>query len=175
MPTYLHDRFGLSLGNAGFSSVFYNNLFAVIGVLLGGRLSDRISRKRVQFRMEIEYLSLLIGAPFFYWMGVSGSLPVMIVALSGLGLFRGIYDSNLFAALFDVIEPKYRSSATGFMLSIGFIISSLSPVFLGWIKERSDLSFGFSILGLAFILSAVVVFVNMKVFFKRDLIREESF
>lgn len=175
MPTYLHDRFGLSLGNAGFSSVFYNNLFAVIGVLLGGRLSDRISRKRVQFRMEIEYLSLLIGAPFFYWMGVSGSLPVMIVALSGLGLFRGIYDSNLFAALFDVIEPKYRSSATGFMLSIGFIISSLSPVLLGWIKERSGLSFGFSILGLAFILSAVVVFVNMKVFFKRDLIREESF
>lgn len=172
MPTFLHDKFELSLSNAGFSSVFYNHLFAVIGVLLGGRLSDRISSRRVQFRMEIEYASLLLGAPFFYWMGIAGSLPVVIIALSGFGLFRGIYDSNLFAALFDVIEPKYRSSATGFMLSIGFIISSLSPVLLGWIKERSGLSFGFSILGLAFILSALIIFINMRVSFRRDLIKE---
>ena len=105
---------------------------------------------------------------------MGGSLPVVIIALSGLGLFRGIYDSNLFAALFDVIEPRYRSSATGFMLSIGFIISSLSPVLLGFIKERSGLSFGFPVLGLAFVLSAAIVFVNMKVFFKKDLIREGS-
>lgn len=174
MPTFLHDKFNLSLSNAGFSSVFYHHALAFVGVLIGGKFSDRLSVRRKQIRFETEYLSLLLGAPFIYWIGAAGRLPIVFLALGGYGFFRGIYDSNLFAALFDVIEPKYRSSATGFMLSIAFIISSLSPVILGWIKEKSSLSFGFSILGFVYLLSAIIIFLALKFFFHRDFIEVKS-
>ena len=37
-PTFLKEKFGLSLPNAGFSSMFYHHLLAYVGVLFGGWL-----------------------------------------------------------------------------------------------------------------------------------------
>lgn len=174
MPTFLHEKFNLSLSNAGFSSVFYVNLFSVAGVLFGGTFSDRFSKKRKQIRMETEYVSLLLGAPFLFWIGNAESLVALYIAFCGLGFFRGIYDSNLFAALYDFIEPKYRSSSTGLMLSIAFIISSISPILLGWIKQKVSLSLSFSLLGFVFIISAIILFVAQKLFFSKDFINRKE-
>lgn len=170
MPTFLHEKFNLSLSNAGFSSVFYVNLFAVLGVLFGGAFSDHFSKKRKKIRMKTEYVSLLLGAPFLFWIGNAESLSTLYIAFCGLGFFRGIYDSNLFAALFDFIEPRYRSSSTGLMLSIAFIISSLSPILLGWIKQNVALSVSFSLLGFVFIFSAIILFLAEKLFFSKNFI-----
>ncbi|MBD3267068.1 MFS transporter, partial [bacterium] len=113
MPTYLHEDFSLSLTMAGFDSTFYHYLFAFFGVLLGGQLSDYLAQKRRTIRMETECLGLLLGAPFIYLMGATDNILLCYVAMAAFGLFRGIYDSNLFAALFDVIEPRVRASAVG--------------------------------------------------------------
>ncbi len=64
MPTFLHEKFDLSLTNAGFSSMFYHHLVAYLGVLAGGRISDLMAQKRKQVRMEVEIIGLLFGAPF---------------------------------------------------------------------------------------------------------------
>lgn len=42
MPTYLYENFGMDLAGAGFHSMFYTHLFAFVGVLLAGRLSDKL-------------------------------------------------------------------------------------------------------------------------------------
>lgn len=170
MPTFLHEKFNLSLSNAGFSSVFYHHVFAFLGVLAGGKLSDKISLKRKKFRMETEFLGLLLGAPFVYLLGAGGSLVIIYIALGIFGFFRGIYDSNIFAALFDFVDLKYRSSASGFMLSIAYFYSALSPVLLGWVKDTLSLDAGFTILSAVYLLSAIFVMLSIKLFFKRDYI-----
>lgn len=168
MPTFLKEQFGLSLSHAGFSSMFYHHLLAYVGVLFGGWLSDRMAARRRQVRMEIECLGLLLGAPFILLMGVSGSLILTYVALAGFGFFRGVYDSNLMAAPFDVIPSKYRASATGLMLGCAFLIGSAAPVALGWMKSRMGLGIGLSSLGFVYLLSAALVLVALKFFFHRD-------
>jgi fucose permease len=90
------------------------------------------------------------------------------LALAGFGFFRGIYDSNLMAAPYDVVPPKYRASATGLMLAFAFIIGSAAPVILGWMKSRMGLGVGLSSLGFVYLLSAAAVFVALKFFFHRD-------
>ena len=172
IPTFLHEKFDLSLTNSGFSSVFYHHLLAFAGVILGGRLSDKLSVKRKKIRMEIEFLGLLLGAPFIWWMGQTGSLTLAYVALAGFGFFRGMYDSNLFAAPFDVIEPEYRSSATGVMLSFAFVIGALAPVVLGWMKQGIGLSYGIASLSGVYVVSAILVFIATRFFFEKDFISE---
>ena len=172
IPTFLHEKYDLSLANSGFSSVFYHHLLAFVGVILGGRLSDRLSVKRKKIRMEIEFLGLLLGAPFIYWMAQTDSLMVAYIALAGFGFFRGIYDSNLFAAPFDVIEPQYRSSATGVMLSFAFIIGALAPVVLGWMKQGIGLSYGIASLSSVYVISAILVFIATRFFFEKDFVPE---
>ncbi len=170
MPTFLHEKFEISLTRAGFSSVFYHHLLAYGGVLLAGYLSDRLSQKFMSARMWVEFTGLLLGFPFIYWMGATDSLIMCYVALAGFGFFRGVYDSNLFAALFDVIDIRYRASATGLMLSFAFIIGSLSPVILGWVKENLTLSQGLSYLGFVYLGSALLILVAIKFTFKKDYV-----
>ncbi|MEI7732478.1 MAG: MFS transporter [Verrucomicrobiota bacterium] len=172
-PTFLHENFKLSLANAGFSSMFYHHLFAFFGVLIGGKIADRLAEKRPSIRMEANFLGLLCGAPFIYWLGQAPSVEISYIALAGFGLFRGIYDSNLFASLFDVVEPRLRASATGLMLSFAFVIGSLAPTVLGWMKMRVGLATGLSSLAWFYLFGALSILIAVKFFLKRDYVRKK--
>ncbi|MBI5393939.1 MAG: MFS transporter, partial [Verrucomicrobia bacterium] len=84
------------------------------------------------------------------------------------------YDSNLFAALFDVIPPRYRSSATGLMLCCAFTVGATSPVLLGYVKQHINLSIGLSSLAFVYLLGAALIFIATKVFFAKDYYREKD-
>lgn len=172
MPTYLHERFGLSVAAAGLHSTLYHFAFAFIGVIIGARFADRLTIRRPKVRMEVEIIGLLLGAPFIWWMGQADTKLWCYVAMGLFGLFRGIYDSNLFAALFDVVEPRYRASSIGIMLSIGFIIGALAPVLLGWAKTAFGLELGISLLACCYVVGALFIAVSLKLFFKKDYYNE---
>lgn len=112
MPTFLRERFNLSLAQAWFASMFYHHA-AALGVLLGGQLSDRWVRRRKEARSFLQGAGFLLGAPFIYLMGTSESLLLTYFALAGFGIGRGIYDANQSPGLYDVIAPRYRSCAAG--------------------------------------------------------------
>ena len=40
---------------------------------------------------------------------------MLIVALTCWGFFKGLYDANIFASVFDVVPPEARGTAAGFM------------------------------------------------------------
>lgn len=168
MPTYLHETFDMPLSSAGLHSTLYHFLFAFFGVMIGARISDKLAHKRKSIRMEIEIIGLLFGAPFIYWIGIASSQLWCYVAMGLYGFFRGMYDSNLFAALFDVIEPRYRASSMGIMLAFAFIIGALAPVILGQIKTVAGLDAGLSILGAAYLLGAILIFIGLKLFFNKN-------
>ncbi|WP_298647536.1 MFS transporter [uncultured Proteiniphilum sp.] len=174
MPTYLHEGFNMSLSAAGLHSTLYHFLFAFFGVMLGARISDRLALKRKQIRMEIEIIGLLLGAPFIYWIGLADSKLWCYVAMGLFGVFRGIYDSNLFAALFDVIEPRYRASSMGIMLAFAFIVGALAPVILGQIKTVANLETGIMLLAGFYLLGAILIFIGLKFFFNKNYYNENS-
>ncbi|AWI09850.1 MFS transporter [Ereboglobus luteus] len=173
IPTYLYEKFGLSLAQAGLHSTLYHFVFAFLGVMLGARISDRLSARRKTIRMEIEIAGLLLGAPFIYWIAVAGDKLWCYVAMGAFGIFRGMYDSNLFAALYDVIEPRYRASSMGVMLSFAFVIGAIAPVLLGYIKTAAGLDLGIMLLSVFYALGAALVLIGMKFFFPRDFYQEQ--
>lgn len=172
MPTFLYEKFHLSLKDAAFYSMLYHFIFAFIGVMVGGRVSDRLAARRPTIRMEMEYLGLLLGAPFIWLMGMSSNLTTVYVALAGFGFFRGIYDSNLFAALFDVIPPRYRSSATGLMLCCAFTVGATSPVLLGYVKQHIGLDIGLSSLAFVYLAGGALILIATKMCFTKDYVRD---
>ncbi|MFA6560999.1 MAG: MFS transporter [Verrucomicrobiia bacterium] len=168
MPSFLHEKFKLSLSNAGFSSMFYHHVAAMVGVLLGGKVSDMLATRRRAVRLEVEYVGLFLGAPFICLMGLTDNLLLCYVGLAGFGLFRGIYDSNLYAALFDVIEPRFRASAVGIMLAVVFFVSAFAPVALGWAKSTIGLTAGLASLSLAYFIAGLIILLALKTTFRRD-------
>jgi MFS family permease len=167
-PTFLIEKFGFSAEKAGFSAVFYHFVCAFIGVMLGGRLTDRLAARRKTIRFEANIFGLLLGAPFIFLMTRGASEWFCFAMLGLFGLFRGIYDSNLFASLFDVIKPQYRATATGLMLSFAFLVGSLSPTVLGFLKAHFGLPFGLASLSASYVLGGIVILAARGLFFKKD-------
>lgn len=171
MPTYLHEKFGFSLARSGFDATFYHYLAAFFGVLLGASIADRYCKKITGMRGLVQATGLLLGAPCIFLMGLGNTPFVIYLALALFGLFRGIYDSNIFAALYDVIEPKVRSTATGLMLMFAFVTGASAPYILGKIKPALGLAWGLSALSVVYIFSALCIFVAVRFFYKKDIIK----
>ena len=173
MPTYLHEDFGFSLARSGFDSTFYHYLAAFFGVLLGARVADRYSFKITGMRGIVQAFGLLLGAPFIFLMGITNTPVVIYLSLAFFGLFRGIYDSNIFAALYDVVEPRYRSTATGMMLMFAFVTGAVAPYLLGIIKPVLGLSWGLSALSVVYVLAAICIFIAVRFYYKNDLVQKK--
>ena len=173
MPTFLYEKFELSLPAASFWALSVHYAAAAFGVLVGGHLSDRLVIRRLTARMEFEWTGLLLSAPFVIWMAYAKTLVACLVASGLYGIFRGVYDSNLFAAPFDVTAPRYRSSMVGFVLSFGFIVGAAAPYLLGALKEPWGLDAGIALLGVAYVFGGIAALVALYAFFHRDHEPEE--
>ena len=173
MSTFYHEEFHLSLSTAGFTSMFFHFAAALLGVLIGGRLSDKYALTRKTVRMETEFIGLLVGAPFIFLMGYTTNLYVSYAMLALFGFFRGIYDSNLYAALFDVIEPDLRASSVGIMTAFAFLVGALAPLVLGFLKADYGLAFGISFLSVFYLFGALAIFVAIKFFFLKEFYEEK--
>lgn len=157
MPNYLSETFGVSKASAGLNAVLWHYLGAALGILVGSRLGDRLVKRIPIVRFWIIGGGLLLGAPFIYLMSRAATYPTCCVAMFAFGVFRGAYDSNNFAAFFDVIEPRYHASAAGFNLMIAFLFGCVSPTVLGWTKSVATMSTGLATLSLAYLAGSVLL------------------
>jgi MFS family permease len=128
MPSFLHDKFGMSLSMAGLNSTMWSQIASMLGVVVGGILADRWARDWRGGRMMAQSIGLFAGVPFIFLTGWTISVPVLIFAMIGFGFFKGIYDANIWASLYDVVETKHRATALGLMNSIGWLGAGVAPV-----------------------------------------------
>lgn len=168
MPLYLVEKYHMSVTYAGFSSLVYHCAGALIGVMFGGRLADRMAKKDRKKRLAIQSAALLGGAPFIFIMGFTDNQIIMYAALAIFGFMRGVYDSNIFASLFEVVKPSIRSSTTGFMLMFAFMMGAFAPLIIGILKPTLGLAASFSSLSVLYLLGAGFIFLGAKFFFKKD-------
>jgi sugar phosphate permease len=152
LPLFVFGKFKMNLANASITASTSMQLGSVVGVLLGGWLADRAAR-RAGGRMRIQALGLIFAAPFLYVLGTTESVVILIVTLGAIGLGKGIYDSNIFAAMYDVVPVEVRGTAAGLMNTVGWTFGSLAPVVIGRV---ADSRYGLSI---ALAATAAVYFV----------------
>jgi MFS family permease len=157
MPSFLFDRFGMTLAMAGFSATAYLQIASVLGVLSGGILADRLVRRYRGGRMITQALGLFLGVPFIFLSGWTLSVPVLILALVGFGYFKGMYDANIWASLYDVVRPRHRASALGFMNSIGWLGGGLAPVAIGAMSERYGMGGSISATSMIYLIVALLM------------------
>jgi predicted MFS family arabinose efflux permease len=168
MPTLVYREYGYSLAAAGFHATFYHQLGAFLGVLAGGRLADRWAERIRTSRPLVQAAGLLGAAPFIYWLGRPSSAGAVFAALGVFGVFRGLYDSNLFASLYEVISPGSRATATGLTLSAGFLIGGSSPVWVGKLSQSMGLGPALGATSVCYLVAGILMALNAWLWFDTD-------
>jgi MFS family permease len=128
MPTFLHQKFHMSLSMAGLNATAYLQVASVLGVISGGLLADSLVKKIYGGRLFTQSLGLLCGVPFLFLTGWTTSVPTLILAMIGFGYFKGLYDANIFASLYDVVPIARRGAAAGTLNSLGWLGGGVAPI-----------------------------------------------
>jgi len=174
MPAHLELGFAMSKETAAFNATFYTHIAAFVGVILAGRMSDILARKKPEYRILMQSVGMLAAAPFIVMMGSCSAETLVIVGLAGFGFLRAFFDANTYPVLYDVIPEKYRASASGIMLMLGFGFGSLAAVALGILKPVIGLSAGISLLAAVWIPCSLLLFVAYKFTYRRDFERRAA-
>jgi MFS family permease len=174
MPTYLYDRFDLDLAMAGLTATAFPQIASLIGAIVGGWLADWGRRLTPGGRIYVQLLGVLGGAPFMYLCGNTVEFMAVAAALTAWGLFKGLYDANIFAAVFDVVRPEYRGSVAGWMNMVGWLFGgALAPVVVGYLAERHGLGIAISLAAVVYLLAGVLLIIAGTLYVRRDLMKME--
>jgi hypothetical protein len=92
-------------------------------------------------------VGLLCCGPTLAFASHGSTLFAVYVGCALFGMARGLYDASLFAAVFDDVADRLRSSVIGLLLAAGFLIGAASPIILGFFKATYGLGNGLTIAG----------------------------
>jgi MFS family permease len=159
MPTFLYEKFNLSLAASGLTATIFVQLASMAGSPLGGWLADSLRRKMPGGRMLVQAIALICGAPFVVLCGWTRSVILLVVALTAWGLFKGMYDANIFASIFDVIRPDARGKAAGLMNMVGWLGGGAAPLVVGYVATRTSLGTAIVLAASVYVLGSVLLVV----------------
>ncbi len=168
MPSFLYRKFHMSLSMAGLSGTAFIQIAAVLGVLSGGVLADALSRRRRGGRMLTQAMGLIGGIPFLFLTGWTRSLPLLMVAMTAFGYFKGLYDANIFASLYDVVQARRRSAAAGILNSIGWLGGGLAPIAIAKASESIGMSASISATCAVYFGIACLLLWGVRIFMKPE-------
>jgi len=161
LPSYLNRRFDMSLTLSGLNATLWLQAASVVGVLIGGWLADRWAGQQRGGRMLVQAIGLFAGAPLIFLTGWTLSVPVLVAALAGFGLFKGLYDANIWAALYDFVPPTRRATAMGYMNAIGWLGGGTAPVLIALAANRFGMSVALSATSLIYVLFGALLLIGL--------------
>ncbi|HLJ93042.1 MAG TPA: MFS transporter [Gemmataceae bacterium] len=159
ITNFVATDFGFSLALAGLTATVFPQVASMVGAPVGGWLADLLRKRTRAGRMLVQALGVLGAAPAVVLCGQTNRVPLLIVALLAWGFFKGLYDANIFASVFDVIRPEARGTAAGFMNMVGWLGGgATAPVVIGYLAEHYG--FGLAISSAALVYVAAAVFLG---------------
>jgi MFS transporter, Spinster family, sphingosine-1-phosphate transporter len=171
LPSFLYEKFSLSLTDAAFTATAYLQSATLVGLLCGGILADRFFLITKAARLWLMTASLLLCAPCLHWIGHSDTLTATCVSAAAFGLFSGFFMGNIFPAAFEVVPPNTRASAVGLLNFCGALISGFAPLFGGMWKKTIGIERLLTYTSVVYIIAAIVLIVGIRTLFRQDYSR----
>ncbi|MGH7611355.1 MAG: MFS transporter [Candidatus Dormibacteria bacterium] len=152
VPLFLRDQVHLSLIAVG-GVVNLLLLGAVLGPLLGGRVSDRVGR------LPVLFTAYLVAAPVLAVFGLAAHFPLAVTLGVAIVLGLVVYVENpLLQALFsDSVKSVAQSNAFGFYFAVAYGVGSLWLVLLGFVIDHLGFTAAFAIMAGSDLLAAALL------------------
>lgn len=169
MPDYLNSNFGLRLDLAGLGATAPPQLASLAGAILGGWLADALRKRTPRGRIIVQAGAVLLGANFVFLCGQTQQIGWLFFALIFWGLFKGFYDANIFASVFDVVPAHARGTIAGLMNMFGWLCGGASaPLITGLLADEYGLGKAISAAAGVYIMAGVFL-LTAGLFVSRDL------
>ncbi|MDP4271788.1 MAG: MFS transporter, partial [Bacteroidota bacterium] len=140
LPTLFSNNLHINMEEAGPLATITIALSALIGVLVGGVISDRWVQKNLRGRIFTGAIGLALTIPAVMMLGFGDSFFLIWGGALCFGFGFGMFDVNNMPILCQFAAPRYRATGYGLMNMAGISSGALITTFLGKSADSGSLS-----------------------------------
>lgn len=168
LPSYFSRLDNIPLQKAGTKASLVM-LLAIVGAPLGGYLTDKWRKNKVNARMILPSITTMIAALFAFLAFVVFDGTLQYISLLLLGISVTMFLPAAGAVTQDLVHPGLRATSYAFaVITQNLLGASAGPIVIGMISDKTDISTALSILPIFLVLSSLLFFIG-SFFYKKDL------
>lgn len=168
LPTYYKETFNLTQSMAGVYATAYFWPASIIGLLVGGYLSDKWSKKNPLARIIVPLIGLMFAVPTIFFGSITAVLVITVAAFAMYGLTSKFTDTNMMPILCLIVDHRYRATGYGILNMLSTIIGGLGVYIAGVMRDiQIGLSLVYQVSAIALIICSGILFLVLKTAKKR--------
>ena len=146
---------------------------AVLGVLTGGAIADRLQRRYTYGRLIAIGFALLLATPSVLLALLSDDKHVVLAGLFVAGFFMSWYHGPVTAVIHDLMPRRAHATSIGIYMFVTQLLGGLGPKIVGKISDQHDLQLGLEIAVAVLVCGALLMLLVIH-FVKRDGLRHPA-
>ena len=159
LPTYYKEHFQLSQSLAGLYATGYLYPASIAGLIFGGFIADRWSRRNDGARILVPMIGLFVASPCIFLASDTTILPLAIFFFVVYAFTYVFTDANLMPILCFVTDQRYRATGYGILNMFATIIGGLGIFAGGYLRDANvNLSFVFKSAAIILMICAVILY-----------------
>jgi MFS family permease len=162
IPTLFNVSLDIEMAIAGPLSSITIAVSSLVGVLIGGTLSDRWVQANLKGRIYTSAIGLSLTIPALLFLGFGSG---MFAVLSGAILFGvgfGMFDANNMPILCQFVAPRHRAAGYGLMNMTGVFAGAFITDLLGKSTDSGQLGHDIAYLAIPVTLAVALLIFSIK-------------
>lgn len=162
LPTLFSENLNIPMTSAGPMAAVTFSVASLVGVLIGGRLSDKWIQKNLRGRLYTSAIGVAMCIPALLLMAYGQSVLVCVMAALCGGFGFGLFDTNNMPIVCQFVSPGKRATAYGLMNMSGVFSGAFATGVLGRFSDENKLHEAF-----AWLVVVVVIAIVLQMSFLR--------
>jgi Sugar phosphate permease len=160
LPTLFSETLHIDMTQAGPMATITIALASLVGVLIGGLLSDRWVHRNLKGRIYTGVIGLSLTIPALLFLAYGSSLFTIVLGAICFGFGFGMFDVNSMPILCQFVASRYRATAYGLMNLAGISAGAVVTRYLGQSLDAGNFTRDLALMG---IVVGVAIVLNLTV------------
>lgn len=162
LPTLFSTSLNIDMEHAGPMATITIALASLIGVLMGGYLSDKWVQRNLKGRIYTGVIGLALTLPALLLLAFGNSLAVIVSGAIFFGFGFGMFDVNNMPILCQFVSPRYRATGYGLLNFAGISAGAVITNVLGKSADAGNMGRDFALLAIVVLIAIILQLTMLK-------------
>lgn len=162
LPTLFSTSLGIDMEHAGPMATMTIALASLVGVVLGGYLSDRWAQKTLKGRIYTGVIGLTLTLPALLLLAYGQTLGIIVAGAICFGVGFGMFDVNNMPILCQFVSPRYRATGYGLLNLAGISAGAIITNVMGKSADAGNMGRDFALLSIGVLVAIILQLTVLK-------------
>lgn len=162
LPTLFSTSLGIDMEHAGPMATMTIALASLVGVVLGGYLSDRWAQKTLKGRIYTGVIGLTLTLPALLLLAYGQTLGIIVTGAICFGVGFGMFDVNNMPILCQFVSPRYRATGYGLLNLAGISAGAIITNVMGKSADAGNMGRDFALLSIGVLVAIILQLTVLK-------------